>query len=236
MEDDMGIKHWPAVERPREKLLARGAQALSDAELLAIFIGSGIAGHTALDLSRLLLARFGDLRATLDANHEEFCRTPGVGDACYALLQAALELGRRYLECRIRRGTPLGCPADTRRFLTARLRSHEHEVFACLFLDNRHRLICFEELFRGTVNGASVYPREIAKRGLYHNAAAIIIAHPRRHGPHRRAPDGPLRGRRRPDRVLCRAWLDLTPGANCTGTPGGGPGLLETPRGHWYKA
>jgi DNA repair protein RadC len=177
MEDDMGIKHWPAVERPREKLLARGAQALSDAELLAIFIGSGIAGHTALDLSRLLLARFGDLRATLDANHEEFCRTPGVGDACYALLQAALELGRRYLECRIRRGTPLGCPADTRRFLTARLRSHEHEVFACLFLDNRHRLICFEELFRGTVNGASVYPREIAKRGLYHNAAAIIIAH-----------------------------------------------------------
>ncbi|NCF25837.1 MAG: DNA repair protein RadC [Gammaproteobacteria bacterium] len=173
----MGIKHWPAVERPREKLLARGAQALSDAELLAIFIGSGIAGHTALDLSRLLLARFGDLRATLDANHEEFCRTPGVGDACYALLQAALELGRRYLECRIRRGTPLGCPADTRRFLTARLRSHEHEVFACLFLDNRHRLICFEELFRGTVNGASVYPREIAKRGLYHNAAAIIIAH-----------------------------------------------------------
>lgn len=173
----MGIKHWPAVERPREKLLARGVQALSDAELLAIFIGSGIAGHTALDLSRLLLARFGDLRATLDANHEEFCRTPGVGDACYALLQAALELGRRYLECRIRRGTPLGCPADTRRFLTARLRSHEHEVFACLFLDNRHRLICFEELFRGTVNGASVYPREIAKRGLYHNAAAIIIAH-----------------------------------------------------------
>lgn len=173
----MGIKHWPAVERPREKLLARGAQALSDAELLAIFIGSGIAGHTALDLSRLLLARFGDLRATLDANHEEICRAPGVGDACYALLQAALELGRRYLECRIRRGTPLGCPADTRRFLTARLRSHEHEVFACLFLDNRHRLICFEELFRGTVNGASVYPREIAKRGLYHNAAAIIIAH-----------------------------------------------------------
>lgn len=173
----MGIKNWPVVERPREKLLARGARALSDAELLAIFVGSGIAGHTALDLSRALLARFGDLRVALDAGHEEFCRTQGIGDACFALLQAALELGQRYLECRLRRDTPLGCPADTRRFLTARLRRHEHEVFACLFLDNRHRLICFEELFRGTVNGASVHPREIAKRALHHNAAAVIIAH-----------------------------------------------------------
>ncbi len=173
----MGIKDWPALERPREKLLARGAQALSDAELLAIFVGNGVAGHTALDLSRALLTRFGDLRATLDAGHEEFCCAPGVGNARYALLQAALELGHRYLECRLRRGTPLGCPADTRRFLTARLRRHEHEVFACLFLDNRHRLICFEELFRGTVNGASVHPREIAKRALGHNAAAVIIAH-----------------------------------------------------------
>jgi DNA repair protein RadC len=173
----MGIKDWPAVERPREKLLARGAQALSDAELLAIFVGSGVAGHTALDLSRALLTRFGDLRAALDASHAEFCRAPGAGDARYALLQAALELGRRYLECRLRRGTALGCPADTRRFLTARLRRHEHEVFACLFLDNRHRLICFEDLFRGTVNGASVHPREIAKRALHHNAAAVIIAH-----------------------------------------------------------
>lgn len=173
----MGIKSWPAVERPREKLLARGAQALSDAELLAIFVGSGIAGHTALDLSRDLLTRFGDLRATLDAGHEEICHSPGVGDACYALLQGAMELGRRYLECRLRRGTALSSPADIRRFLTARLRRHEHEVFACLFLDNRHRLICFEELFRGTVNGASVHPREIAKRALHHNAAAVIIAH-----------------------------------------------------------
>ncbi len=172
----MGIKDWPAAERPREKLLAHGPQALSDAELLAIFVSSGIAGHTALDLSRALLARFGNLRAALDAGREEFCRAPGAGDARYALLQAALEIGRRYLECQLRRGTALGCPTDTRRFLTARLRRHEHEVFACLFLDNRHRLICFEELFRGTVNGASVHPREIAKRALHHNAAAIIIA------------------------------------------------------------
>jgi DNA repair protein RadC len=173
----MGIKDWPASERPREKLLARGVQVLSDAELLAVFVASGVAGHTALDLSRMLLTRFGNLRATLDAGRAELCLTPGIGDACYASLQGALELGHRHLECKLRRGTPLSCPADTRRFLTARLRRHEHEVFACLFLDNRHRLICFEELFRGTVNGASVYPREIAKRGLYHNAAAIIIAH-----------------------------------------------------------
>ena len=173
----MGIKSWPKVERPREKLLARGAQALSDAELLAIFVGSGVVGRSALDLARELLAHFGDLRAALDASHREFCRQPGVGDACYAELQAAQEIARRYLECRLRRGTSLGCPADTRRFLSARLRGHEHEVFACLFLDNRHRLICFEELFRGTVNGASVHPREIAKRALHHNAAAVIIAH-----------------------------------------------------------
>lgn len=173
----MRMKDWPAAERPREKLLVRGPQALSDAELLAIFVGTGVAGSTALDLARALLARFGDLRGALDAGRGAFCGAPGMGDARYALLQAALELGRRYLECRLRRGGLLGCPSDTRQFLAARLRRHEHEVFACLFLDNRHRLICFEELFHGTVNGASVHPREIAKRALGHNAAAVIIAH-----------------------------------------------------------
>ena len=99
----MGIKDWPAVERPREKLLARGPQALSDAELLAIFISSGVAGHSAVDLARLLLARFGDLRGALEASHGELCGAPGVGDACYAALQGALELGRRHLECTLRR-------------------------------------------------------------------------------------------------------------------------------------
>jgi DNA repair protein RadC len=173
----MGVKDWPAAERPREKLLGLGAEALSDAELLAVFVRSGVRGHTALDVSRALLTRFGDLRATLDADREAFCRVPGLGDAGFVALQAALELGRRYLESRLRRGTPLSSPTDTRRFLTARLRRHEHEVFACLFLDNRHRLIHFEELFHGTVNGASVHPRVIAKRALHHNAAAVIIAH-----------------------------------------------------------
>ena len=173
----MVIKHWPALERPREKLLSRGPGALSDAELLAVIVGNGVAGATALDLSRGLLTRLGGLRGALDAGRDAFCDVPGMGDARYARVQAALELGHRYLECRLRRGAALECPADTRRFLTARLRGHEHEVFACLFLDNRHRLICFEELFRGTVNGASVHPREIAKRALRHNAAALIIAH-----------------------------------------------------------
>lgn len=173
----MAIKHWPAAERPREKLLSLGAHNLSDAELLAVLVRSGLAGGTALDVARALLTRFGSLRAALDAGREAFCRVPGLGDASYAALHASMELARRYLESRLRRGTPFSSPADTRRYLTARLRRHEHEVFACLFLDNRHRLIDFEELFRGTVNGASVHPREIAKRALHHNAAAVIIAH-----------------------------------------------------------
>jgi DNA repair protein RadC len=177
MEVDMPISDWPPGERPREKLLSRGPQSLSDAELLAVFLRSGVAGHTALDLGRGLLVRFGDLRRVLDAERIELCGTPGLGNARYAELQACLELGRRYLESRLRRGRSLGSPSDTRRFLTARLRRYQHEVFACLFLDNRHRLICFEELFRGTVNGASVHPREVAKRALAHNAAALIIAH-----------------------------------------------------------
>lgn len=173
----MRITDWPAAERPREKLLARGPASLSDAELLAIFLRSGVRRRTALDLARALLARFGDLRVLLDADRAEVCRLPGLGESKYAALQAALELGRRYLESRMRRGGPLASPADTRRFLAARLRPHAHEVFACLFMDNRHRVIAFEELFRGTVNGASVHPREIAKRALHHNAAALIVAH-----------------------------------------------------------
>jgi DNA repair protein RadC len=173
----MGVKDWPAAERPREKLLGLGAEALSDAELLALVLGSGSRGHSALDVARALLVRFGDLRAALDAEPAALRGVPGLGEARLAALRAALELACRYLESRLRRGAPLGSPADTRRFLIARLRRHQQEVFACLFLDNRHRLIRFEELFRGTVNGASVHPREIAKRALHHNAAAIIIAH-----------------------------------------------------------
>jgi len=173
----MGIKHWPPTERPRERLLRHGAEALSDAELLALLVGSGVRGATALDTGRALLARFGTLRAALDADREAFCAVPGLGVAGYAAVQGALELAHRHLESRLRRGTAFSTPSDTRRYLRARLRAHENEVFACLFLDNRHRLIRFEELFHGTVNGASVHPREIAKRALRLNAAALIIAH-----------------------------------------------------------
>ena len=173
----MGVKDWPARERPREKLLGLGAEALTDAELIALLLRTGNRGRSALDLARALLARTGGLRATLDADRASLSHVPGLGDAGYAAIRAALELGHRYLESRVRRGTALASPADTRRFLTARLRRHGDEVFACLFLDNRHRLIRFEELFRGTVNGASVHPRVIAKRALHHNAAAVIIAH-----------------------------------------------------------
>jgi len=173
----MAITDWPADERPREKLLLRGPAALSDAELLAIFLRTGIVGKTAVDLARELLDEHGGLRALLDADQKQFCRSKGMGAAKYVQLQATLEMGRRHLDERMRRGDALENPHDTRRFLSARLRDYPHEVFACLFLDNRHRVIQFEELFVGTIDGASVHPREVVKRALHHNAAAVILAH-----------------------------------------------------------
>ena len=173
----MSIRDWPDAERPREKLLQRGASALSDAELLAIFLRIGIPGRSAVDLARDLLQRFGSLRQLLEADEQEFCESPGLGPAKYVQLQAVLELGRRYLETTLQRGDVLQSVADTRRYLTAKLRHEPHEVFACLFLDNRHRVLAFEELFHGTIDGASVHPRQIVKRALYHNAAALILAH-----------------------------------------------------------
>lgn len=173
----MGIKDWPAAERPREKLLQRGAPALSDAELLAIFLRTGAPGKTAVDLARELLERFGGLRPLLAAERAAFCRAPGLGDAKYAQLQAVLEMGRRHLFERLARGEQLSSPEDTRRFLRARLGDYPFEVFAALFLDNRHRVIAFEELFRGTIDGASVHPREVVRHCLRHNAAAVIFAH-----------------------------------------------------------
>jgi DNA repair protein RadC len=173
----MSIRDWPDAERPREKLLQRGASALSDAELLAIFLRIGIPGRSAVDLARDLLQRFGGLRQLLEADEQDFCESPGLGPAKYVQLQAVLELGRRYLETTLQRGDALQSVADTRRYLTAKLRHEPHEVFACLFLDNRHRVLAFEELFHGTIDGASVHPRQIVKRALYHNAAALILAH-----------------------------------------------------------
>ena len=173
----MPITDWPAAERPREKLLGRGAAALSDAELLAIFLRTGTRGRTAVDLARELLGEFGGLRPLLEAERAECCRAPGLGDAKFVLLKAALELGRRYLEARLTRGDTLSSPEDTRRYLHARLRGHPVEVFACLFLDNRHRVIGCEEMFRGTIDGTSVHPRTIVQRALTLNAAALIAAH-----------------------------------------------------------
>jgi len=173
----MAIRDWPAADRPREKLLAKGAQALSEAELLAIFLRTGVKGRSALDLARQMLKEFGGLRALLAAEQKELCKLPGMGPAKYAQLQAGLEMARRHLGENLERGKPLSDPAATRAWLKARLRDIPHEVFACLYLDNRHRVIAFEELFRGTIDGASVHPREVVRAALKHNAAALIFAH-----------------------------------------------------------
>jgi len=173
----MAITDWPAQERPREKLLARGATALSDAELLAIFLRTGVAGKTAVDLARDLLERFGGLRSLLDAPHREFCSAHGLGAAKFAQLQAVLEMARRHLHEALRDGDVLSSPQLTRQYLRAQLRNEAREVFAVLFLDNRHRVLAFEPLFYGTIDGAAVYPREVLKRCLRHNAAAVIVAH-----------------------------------------------------------
>lgn len=173
----MTIRDWPAAERPREKLLARGAAMLSDAELLAVLLRTGTRGESAVALARRLLGNYGGLRALFASSRAEFCTLPGLGAAKYTQLQAALELARRHLGEALERGAPLTDPAGAQRYLSARLRDLPHEVFACLFLDTRHRVIAFEELFRGTLNGASVHPREVVKRALSLNAAAVILAH-----------------------------------------------------------
>lgn len=173
----MGIRDWPEGERPREKLLARGAAALSNAELLAIFLRTGTRGKTALDLARELLARYGGLRTLLAADEAEITRIPGLGRAKYVQLQAAVTLAARHLSEELERGDAIGSPAATRRFLAAQIRDRKHEVFCCLYLDTRHRVLGFEELFRGTIDGASVHPREVVKRVLAMNAAAVVFAH-----------------------------------------------------------
>lgn len=173
----MTITDWPVNERPREKLITAGAATLSDAELLAIFLRVGIKGKTAVDLARDLINEYGSLRNLLTISHAKFCEISGLGTAKYAQLQAALEIGRRYLQETLIRDDVLKNPTTTRQYLTAKLRHYQREVFACLYLDNRHRVISFDELFFGSVDNATVYPREIVKRALEHNAAAVIFAH-----------------------------------------------------------
>lgn len=173
----MSISKWPAMERPREKLLAQGPRVLSDAELLAIFLRTGVTGKSAVDLSRELLADFGSLRALLTADQATFCRRLGLGSAKFAQLQAVLEMAKRHLAQELERSDALTSPQLTQRYLLSQLRDRSHEVFACLFLDNQHRVIRYQELFHGTLDGAAVYPREVVKQALALNAAAVILAH-----------------------------------------------------------
>lgn len=173
----MSIRDWPAAERPREKLLEQGPAALSDAELLAIFLRTGVAGCSAVDLARQLLSDFGSLRALLEADRAGFSARLGLGPAKYAQLQAVLEMARRHLAERLRRDSALESPQAVRDYLKAQLRHEHHEVFGCLFLDSKHRVLAYEALFRGTIDGASVYPRQVVKRALAHNAAALILTH-----------------------------------------------------------
>ncbi len=172
----MSIRDWPVGERPREKLLSRGSAALSDAELLAVLLGSGSRGKDALALGRELLAAAGGLDALLGQPHKPL-RASGLGPAKRARLAAALELARRSLSEQLRERTSLANPRDSGDFLRAQLRHLPYEVFGCLYLDNRHRVLGFEELFRGTVDGASVHPREVVRACLQHNACAVIFAH-----------------------------------------------------------
>ncbi len=173
----MAITDWPLAERPREKLLQRGAGALSDAELLAIFLRTGVAGKSAVDLARELLVHFGSLRGLLSASRTEFCAACGLGEAKFTQLQAVLEMASRHMAEELVAASVFNNVDIVKRWIKAKLVVKSHEVFAVLFLDTQHRLIQYEELFRGSIDSASVYPREVVKRALAHNAAALILAH-----------------------------------------------------------
>ena len=173
----MAINDWPEDDRPREKLLAKGPASLSDAELLAIFLRTGTKGKSAVDLARTLLAKFGSLGGLTGASHEAFCAVPGLGSAKYAQLQAATELIRRALASEMKSGINLSSPTAVRDFLRLSIQDRHVEVFVGLFLDAQNRVIAVEELFSGTLTQTSVFPREVVRRALHHNAAGVIFAH-----------------------------------------------------------
>jgi DNA repair protein RadC len=173
----MAITDWPVQERPRERLLAQGAAALADAELLAILLRTGVKGKSAVDLARQLLARFGSVSALLEAGPGSLAEIPGLGRAKLAQLQAALELARRALKEDLSSRDALSSPRAVRDYLRLLLAGREHEIFVILLLDAQHRVIATEELFRGTLTQTSVYPREVVKSALRHNCAAVIFAH-----------------------------------------------------------
>ena len=173
----MKMTDWPLEERPREKLLTRGVEFLSDAELLAILLHTGTRGTNVVDLAREVLKRFGSLNALLTANQKMFVGIAGLGDAKYAQLHAVLEMSRRALRETLARGAALSSPQAVRDYLRLKLQGKAHEVFVAVFLDAQNRVLEVEELFRGTLTQTSVFPREIVKRALHYNAAAVIFAH-----------------------------------------------------------
>ncbi len=173
----MAIRDWPIGERPREKMQQRGPSALSDAELLAVIIGSGTKDRSAVDVGRALLREFGSIREILTAEPHQCLRHRGVGPVRLLMLQAALELAKRHHLDSLRSGPSLATATSASAFLLAHLRDLRHEVFCCLHLDVQRRLLVFEELFRGTVDGATVHVREVARQVMRHNSAAVIFAH-----------------------------------------------------------
>ena len=173
----MSEVHWPLAERPRERLLAQGPASLSDAELVALFIGTGPRGKSALEVARELLARFGRLSRLLSAAHGELGEVPGVGAARCAQIAAVMELARRALSEEMKSRDSLASPAAVRGYLRLHMQDLGHECFYCVFLDAQNRVIAASELFRGTLTQTSVYPREVVKHALRHNAAAVILAH-----------------------------------------------------------
>jgi len=173
----MSVARWPAGERPRERLLAQGPAALSDAELIALFLGTGVRGQSALDVARELLARFGRVSRVLSAAQGELGEVRGVGAARSAQIAAVTELARRALSEEMRARDSLTSPAAVRGYLRLHLQDLGHECFYCVFLDAQNRVIAAEQLFRGTLTQTSVYPREVVKHALAHNAAAVILAH-----------------------------------------------------------
>jgi DNA repair protein RadC len=172
------LKNWPEMERPREKLVNLGSSSLSDAELLAIFLRTGVKGSNVVDLSRQLLSSFGSLSAIFSASQEDFCARHGLGMAKYVQLQACLEMSKRYLAEGIKdTNCALISSQATRDYLLSELRLENREIFAVLFLDNQHRVLTFERLFLGTLNAAAVYPRVVVEQALKHHAAAVILTH-----------------------------------------------------------
>ncbi len=173
----MHIRDWPASERPRERLLKHGPTSLSDAELLALFLGSGVAGQDAVATARCLLAEHGPLRGLMERSPKALSKLRGIGPARACTLAAALELGGRLQAAGLERGEALADPDSAGRYFAQRLRGRANEIFAVLFLDTRHRAVAFEEMFAGTIDGAEVHPREVVRRALAHNAAAVIVGH-----------------------------------------------------------